>query len=92
MDQVTMNKIIEALKHEFTVENGYEHNITIPYGDTHAFSMNFGTDSVERTLELTKIASGIINKILKIPETSDITYKLQNNRYVAIPKRNIRNN
>ena len=91
-----MERVVKALQEEFTIANGYEHDIVMMYGDNNSICMNFGVDAVDRSLELTKIASYIINKILKIPETKEITYKLQSDatgkkRYVAIPYRNVRN-
>ena len=57
--------MIEFTKQEvetkFTMENGYENNAVVIYGDTDSVMVKFGTSNLERSMELGKEAADFVS-------------------------------
>lgn len=57
--------MIEQTKQEveqhYKVENGYEHDATVIYGDTDSVMVNFKVKSLERSMELGREAAELIS-------------------------------
>lgn len=81
-----MDCVIEALKKEFTVENGYEYDILFPYGDSDSVMMDFGPVSDERRQELCLIANKIMTQSLKSSPPEDHVWgSIDGKKYVVNP-------
>lgn len=56
--------MIEKTKQEvearYTLSNGYEHDAKVVYGDTDSVMIRFGTDSLEKAMELGREAAGYV--------------------------------
>lgn len=58
--------MIELTKNEveshYTLENGYENNATVIYGDTDSVMINFGVKTLERSMELGREAAEFVSE------------------------------
>eukprot|EP00475_Leptophrys_vorax_P031536 TRINITY_DN4777_c0_g2_i1.p1 TRINITY_DN4777_c0_g2~~TRINITY_DN4777_c0_g2_i1.p1 ORF type:complete len:838 (+),score=202.62 TRINITY_DN4777_c0_g2_i1:254-2515(+) len=57
-------KLVE--KH-YSVDNGYEHNSVVIYGDTDSVMINFGVLDVKKAMDLGAEAAGVISKHFRDP-------------------------
>lgn len=52
-------RMVEA---KYTVQNGFEHDAQVIYGDTDSVMVKFGTDSIEKAMEFGKEAADMVSK------------------------------
>ncbi|KAL8577740.1 DNA polymerase delta catalytic subunit [Nucella lapillus] len=51
----------QYVEEHYTIENGYQHNAKVIYGDTDSVMCKFGTTSVEESMKLGEEAAGLIS-------------------------------
>ncbi|KAI7870138.1 DNA polymerase family B-domain-containing protein [Spinellus fusiger] len=62
-----INVTKEFIEDKYCIKNGYDHDARVIYGDTDSVMINFGSDSLEKTMELGRDAAVVVTKEFKDP-------------------------
>lgn len=81
--------MIELCKHEvetkYTIENGYENNAVVIYGDTDSVMIKFGVKTLEKSMELGREAAEYVSSKFINPiklEFEKVRLNILNKRHI----------
>ncbi|KAJ3255512.1 DNA-directed DNA polymerase delta [Boothiomyces macroporosus] len=69
--RVMIEKSKQVVEAHYTIQNGYEFDARVIYGDTDSIMVKFGTDKVEEAMRLGKEAAELVTKEFKKPINLD---------------------
>ncbi|XP_049851276.1 uncharacterized protein LOC126325829 [Schistocerca gregaria] len=76
---------VETINNEYRVENGYEHDCAIVYGDTDSVMVKFGTSDLNEAIQLGKRAAEFVTS--KFPRPVSLEFEKVYYPYLLVSKK-----